>query len=178
MLFIKGASVQQPIVPPAASDMARASFASPAVVWLSAEEWTAMVIPSARHRPVRLGTCHVLITGALSEVAWTYAGIILSQFMLLEALPRTTGGRLPSAVPSSEARPGFLGQPNLAERYSAASRGRLSPRGLCYQKDILLLQPEAFVHQPLQSRLVEDVVGEFFVGKHGQGRAFGASRQF
>ena len=30
-----------------------------------------------------------------------------------------------------------------------------------------LLQAEAFVHQTLETRFVEDVVGEFFVGKHG-----------
>jgi len=36
-----------------------------------------------------------------------------------------------------------------------------------------LLQTEAFVHQALQSRLVEDVIGKFFVGKHGESRPLG-----
>ena len=36
-----------------------------------------------------------------------------------------------------------------------------------------LLQMESFPHKPLQPWLVEDVVGEFFVGKHGEGSAFG-----
>ncbi len=40
------------------------------------------------------------------------------------------------------------------------------------------LQPEAFVHQPLQSRTVEDVVGQFLVWKHSQCRAPGAGHQF
>jgi len=30
-----------------------------------------------------------------------------------------------------------------------------------------LLQAETFVHQALEARFVEDVVGEFFVGEHG-----------
>jgi hypothetical protein len=30
-----------------------------------------------------------------------------------------------------------------------------------------LLQPEPFLHQPLQAGLVQEIVGEFFVGEHG-----------
>ena len=43
---------------------------------------------------------------------------------------------------------------------------------------INLLQMESFPHEPLQPRLVEDVVGEFFVREHGEGGAFGPRRQF
>jgi hypothetical protein len=39
------------------------------------------------------------------------------------------------------------------------------------------LEPEAFLHQPLQAGLVEQVVGEFFVGEHGEGGAFGTGGQ-
>ncbi len=41
-----------------------------------------------------------------------------------------------------------------------------------------LLQMESFPHQPLQSRLVENVVGEFFIRKHGEGSALGPGGQF
>src|SRR5208282_1070227 len=41
-----------------------------------------------------------------------------------------------------------------------------------------LVQPEAFCHQALQARLVEQVVGQFLVGEHGQGGAFGSGSQF
>jgi hypothetical protein len=37
-----------------------------------------------------------------------------------------------------------------------------------------LLQAEAFSHQPLQAWFVEQIVGQFFVGKHGEGGALGA----
>ena len=30
-----------------------------------------------------------------------------------------------------------------------------------------LLQAETFVHQALEARFIKNVVGEFFVGKHG-----------
>src|SRR6267143_967405 len=36
-----------------------------------------------------------------------------------------------------------------------------------------LLQPEAFIHQPLQSRPIENIVSKFFVGKHAQRGATG-----
>ena len=35
------------------------------------------------------------------------------------------------------------------------------------------LYAESFGHQPLQTRLINKVIGEFLVGKHGQGSAFG-----
>jgi hypothetical protein len=38
-----------------------------------------------------------------------------------------------------------------------------------------LLQAEALGHQALQAGFIEQVVGEFFVGEHGEGGAFGAS---
>jgi hypothetical protein len=38
-----------------------------------------------------------------------------------------------------------------------------------------LLQSESFVHQALQSRFVEDIVGKFLVGKHGEGGSLGVS---
>ena len=41
-----------------------------------------------------------------------------------------------------------------------------------------LLQPESFLHQPLQAGLVEQIVGEFFVGEHSEGGAFGSGGQF
>jgi hypothetical protein len=44
--------------------------------------------------------------------------------------------------------------------------------------DSRLLQTEPFIHQPLQARLIENVVGEFFVREHSQGGAFGAGDQF
>ena len=31
-----------------------------------------------------------------------------------------------------------------------------------------LLQPEAFIHQALQARAVDEIVGEFFIGKHAE----------
>jgi len=37
---------------------------------------------------------------------------------------------------------------------------------------------EPLVHQSLQSRLVEYVVGEFFIGKHGEGGALGSGAKF
>ncbi len=37
-----------------------------------------------------------------------------------------------------------------------------------------LLQAEAFAHQALQAGFVEKIVGEFFVGEHGEGGALGA----
>lgn len=42
----------------------------------------------------------------------------------------------------------------------------------------LLLQMEPLPHQPLQSRFIQDVVGEFFVGKHGEGGALCTSAKF
>ena len=41
-----------------------------------------------------------------------------------------------------------------------------------------LLQPVSFLHQPLQAGLIDDVIGEFFVWKHGQGGPFGSRDQF
>jgi hypothetical protein len=41
-----------------------------------------------------------------------------------------------------------------------------------------LLQPEAFLHQPLQAGFVEQIEGEFFVGEHGEGGAFGSGGEF
>ena len=41
-----------------------------------------------------------------------------------------------------------------------------------------LLQPKPFLHQPLQAGFVEEVVGEFFVGEHGEGGAFGSGGEF
>ena len=41
-----------------------------------------------------------------------------------------------------------------------------------------LLQAEAFGHESLQARLVEEVVGKFFVGEHGESRAFGPGGKF
>src|SRR5437870_1058883 len=35
-----------------------------------------------------------------------------------------------------------------------------------------LLQPEPFVHEPLQARLIEDIVGELLIRKHGERGAF------
>ena len=36
-----------------------------------------------------------------------------------------------------------------------------------------LLQPEAFIHQPLQPRTVENIVGKFFVREHAESGAAG-----
>ena len=41
-----------------------------------------------------------------------------------------------------------------------------------------LLQAEAFAHQALQAGFVEQVVGKFFVGEHGEGGALGSGSQF
>jgi hypothetical protein len=41
-----------------------------------------------------------------------------------------------------------------------------------------LLQAEAFVHQALQARAVENIVGKFFVGKHAQRGAAGVRGYF
>ena len=43
---------------------------------------------------------------------------------------------------------------------------------------VLLLKPEAFAHEALEAGFVEQVVGEFFVGEHGEGGAFGAGSEF
>jgi hypothetical protein len=40
-----------------------------------------------------------------------------------------------------------------------------------------LLQAEAFVHQSLKTRFVQNVVGEFFVWKHRERSALGTGRQ-
>jgi len=37
-----------------------------------------------------------------------------------------------------------------------------------------LLQAEAFAHQALEAGFVEQIVGEFLVGEHGEGGALGA----
>ena len=42
----------------------------------------------------------------------------------------------------------------------------------------LLLQPEAFIDQPLQARPVENIVGEFFIGEHGERGAAGIRGHF
>jgi hypothetical protein len=44
--------------------------------------------------------------------------------------------------------------------------------------DNILLQPESFLHEPLQAGFVEQIEGEFFVGEHGEGGAFGSSGEF
>ena len=44
--------------------------------------------------------------------------------------------------------------------------------------DVRLLQSEAFAHQALEAGFIEQVVGEFFVGEHGEGGALGAGCQF
>ena len=36
------------------------------------------------------------------------------------------------------------------------------------------MQAEAFAHEALEAGFVEEIVGEFFVGEHGEGGAFGA----
>jgi hypothetical protein len=41
-----------------------------------------------------------------------------------------------------------------------------------------LLDPEPLFHQALQPRFVENIEGEFFVGKHSQRCSFRASDQF
>jgi hypothetical protein len=41
-----------------------------------------------------------------------------------------------------------------------------------------LLQAEAFIHEPLQARAVENIVGKLFVGKHAQGGAAGVRGYF
>lgn len=41
-----------------------------------------------------------------------------------------------------------------------------------------LLQVKAFPHESLQAGFVQDVVGEFLVGEHGQGGALGTRDQF
>lgn len=41
-----------------------------------------------------------------------------------------------------------------------------------------LLQSEAFAHEALEAGFVEQVVGEFFVGEHGEGGALGAGGEF
>jgi hypothetical protein len=40
-----------------------------------------------------------------------------------------------------------------------------------------LLQTKSFLHQPLQAGLVEDVISEFFIRKHGQRGALGSRNQ-
>jgi len=44
--------------------------------------------------------------------------------------------------------------------------------------DRQLLQAEALAHEALQAGFVEKVVGEFFVGEHGEGGALGAGGEF
>ena len=41
-----------------------------------------------------------------------------------------------------------------------------------------LLQMESLPHQALQARFVNDVVGEFFVGEHGEGSTLVSGHQF
>lgn len=42
----------------------------------------------------------------------------------------------------------------------------------------LLLEAEAFGHEALKAGFVEEVVGEFFVGEHGEGGTLGAGGEF
>lgn len=44
--------------------------------------------------------------------------------------------------------------------------------------DRTLLQMESFAHQALQAGFIDNVVSEFFVGKHGEGGTFGSGHQF
>jgi hypothetical protein len=41
-----------------------------------------------------------------------------------------------------------------------------------------LLQAEAFGHDALEAGFVEEIVGEFFVGEHGEGGALGSGSEF
>ena len=41
----------------------------------------------------------------------------------------------------------------------------------------VLLKMKSLPHQSLQAGAIENVVGEFFVGEHGEGRALGAGTQ-
>ena len=43
---------------------------------------------------------------------------------------------------------------------------------------IRLLQAEAFGHEALEAGFVEEVIGEFFVGEHGEGGTLGAGGEF
>ena len=40
------------------------------------------------------------------------------------------------------------------------------------------LDPEAFPHDALQAGLVKQIVGQFFIGEHGEGGALGAGSEF
>ena len=65
-------------------------------------------------------------------------------------------------------------------RAQTRSAARPDPRNaeINYQDQSSLLQAEAFAHQALEAGFVEQVVGEFFVGEHGEGGALGAGGEF
>ena len=55
---------------------------------------------------------------------------------------------------------------------------RFAPLRTTNHPDRRLLQAEAFAHEALQAGFVKEIVGEFFVRKHGEGGALGAGGQF
>jgi len=70
--------------------------------------------------------------------------------------------------------------PDHRQRGSYASADELSQFTITIEKRNRhrSLQPESFLHQALQAGFVEEVVGEFFVGEHGEGGAFGSGGEF
>ena len=50
-------------------------------------------------------------------------------------------------------------------------KGFASAMALLGGPRVRLLQTETFVHQPLQARPVDQIVGQLFIGKHAQGGA-------
>src|SRR5882724_9754409 len=95
--------------PSVASDIARASLTLPALVWLSAEEQTAMVNASARHRAVRPRTCHFLIR----DLFWSHQDARGHHSMPVQAsrikwdLPRTRRDSCPQLSCRAELDPVF-----------------------------------------------------------------------
>jgi len=55
-------------------------------------------------------------------------------------------------------------------RETGSERSAEQTRDPC---DYYLLQPEAFIDQPLKARPVENIVGEFFIGEHAESGAAG-----
>src|SRR5579862_1194932 len=66
------------------------------------------------------------------------------------------------------------GRPNLAKLCSVVEMGASAPTWFCG----VSLQAKAFVDQALQAGLVEEIVGEFLVGEHGESCALGAGCEF
>ena len=98
----------------------------------------------------------------------TYQSLNPASGELLASFPDLTDGELETKLAAADACYRTWRRTSFTERAAILLRASV----------LLHEQAEAFAHQPLQSRLVEKIEGEFFVGEHRQGGAFGSGGQF